>query len=307
VIRFQCPSCRKSLKAPADKPGARCSCPRCGSRFAVPAIKPTTELADGEASTWLPVPVNRSPDSIPWATLADSDAEGVDAVPITIACANCSQRLRVAEDKIGVMGRCPKCRTYFKVERGQDGKLAVMSLVGGALPEEKSQGQSPGRTLVPEGQPPRLPLLTRTAAVVECPTCKCVLRVREDLFNTECSCSECSGLFIVVVPERGTIPFDCPYCGHEMMIREHMAGRKTRCRDCDGVLTVPADRVLVRRLKHSTITRQESSTGEFVAAAAGALLLGALLSGSGTGGRTCLSCGRYIRNPSMFCYKCRPY
>jgi hypothetical protein len=277
VIRFQCPGCRKSLKAPADKSGARCSCPRCGNRFAVPAIKPTTQLPDAETSTWLPVPVNQSPDSIPWATLADSDDEGVDVVPITIACANCSQKLRVAEDKIGIMGRCPKCRTYFKVERGQDGKLAVMSLVGGSLPADTPQVQSPSRAVVPEEQAPRLPLLTRTAAIVECPGCKCVIRVREDLFNSDCSCSQCGQGLIVIVSGRGEIPFDCPYCGHEMAIGERMAGRKTRCTDCDLVITVPTYRVLVRRMKHRTSASTEGSVGEFVAAAVGVLLVSSLL------------------------------
>src|SRR5688572_33380800 len=54
MIRFSCPTCSKSLKAPDEKAGAKSACPYCGQRVQVPPpvrnrIAPPVHEGEGAA------------------------------------------------------------------------------------------------------------------------------------------------------------------------------------------------------------------------------------------------------------------
>ena len=42
LIRFACPTCRKTLKSPAGTAGAKAVCPKCGQKVRVPGFNKTT-------------------------------------------------------------------------------------------------------------------------------------------------------------------------------------------------------------------------------------------------------------------------
>src|SRR5438105_9025445 len=43
MVRFACPSCNATLKAPEERAGARVNCPRCGQPLEVPAAPAAVE------------------------------------------------------------------------------------------------------------------------------------------------------------------------------------------------------------------------------------------------------------------------
>lgn len=51
IVRFHCPTCAKSLKAPSEKAGIRTRCPKCNS----PVTIPGTAVLDSRASMLTPV------------------------------------------------------------------------------------------------------------------------------------------------------------------------------------------------------------------------------------------------------------
>ncbi len=241
---------------------------------------------------------------VPFVTAADSEESCDDANPeLTISCAKCSKRLRVPRDRLGQTGRCPQCHAMFQVARGKNGALAVLSVLemGASLPAEDSEDDT---QIDAREKSVTLPLLTETAAVVECPSCKSVVRVPDRLFNRQCVCPRCQVSFVTVFVGENRIPYDCPHCGEELESPAKESGRKIRCVDCRKKVLVPTSPVLVR-LARAGDKATPSSSAEFIAVAAGALILAAALGSRGSVARTCVLCGRYIRNPSSYCYRCQ--
>src|SRR5437868_773007 len=115
---------------------------------------------------------------------------------------------------------CPQCRFVMDVDEAEWARVSCGGC--GVLLEVPSPEQPARRTLlpvpigsrqpVPTKPPPikvtldgsagekrgrRLPMLTRTAAVVECPWCRWELRVEDDLFNEPLTCPRCDQDFEV--------------------------------------------------------------------------------------------------------------
>ena len=68
MIRFKCPSCRKNLRAPEDKVGAKSSCPACKQALYVPPPvrnpSPTVQNPSSSVTPNLPAPVKKSTDEV---------------------------------------------------------------------------------------------------------------------------------------------------------------------------------------------------------------------------------------------------
>jgi hypothetical protein len=115
---------------------------------------------------------------------------------------------------------------------------------------------------------------------------------------------------------RGDVLVECPGCGrpHRVGDREcgrvepkrqaetvrGAAGKTTQCIDCHEVVDVPESPIVVRRVSPKTGNELVSGI------AAAAIIAGALTGRTISGPRQCVSCGRYLRNPGIYCYRCRP-
>lgn len=146
-------------------------------------------------------------------------------------------------------------------------------------------GEDIQQVLPVEEERPRLPLLTRTGALVECPHCGRQIRVSDDLFDEPFLCPWCACGLVIIVGEDEEIPFDCPRCCAELQVTSRKAGRRVRCPDCDGWIRVPTVPLLVKRAS--------------IPAPSSAPPVSAFVS------RRCMFCGRNIRNPTSLCYKCQ--
>ncbi len=224
---------------------------------------------------------------------------GTLSMAIRITCAKCSLPLRIPESLIGQPLSCAKCHALLKVARAPDGTLAVTSIIGN--PTGRSATRQSRSHIAPPSISRSIPYLKKTKAVVRCPSCNGVVFVKERYYNKPYPCPHCPKGLVAIVPGPGLIPLDCPHCGEEMEIRARMAGKTTVCSNlkCNRRITVPTSGVLVRE------PRTSSGAGDALVVAAAAIAIGVALSGRGTCGRTCLRCGRYLRNPSNYCYVCQ--
>lgn len=114
MIRFQCPTCLKNLKAPDDGGGHKTHCPRCGQRLFVP---PPFQ-APARNKTIMGQPQSSPPE---WLDEFRA-AEGKSKPPsepqqpsghALFECPTCHTTFNIPEQMIGRMVDCPKCQTTF--------------------------------------------------------------------------------------------------------------------------------------------------------------------------------------------------
>jgi hypothetical protein len=108
MIRFQCPTCRKVLKAPDHGAGRKIPCPRCGQRLQIPfPVQHKTILGQFVSDPTAPSPVQ--PSAIKPAGAVPSHGQ------VLIDCPCCKRPVQVHKEAI-LLGRwveCPKCRMGF--------------------------------------------------------------------------------------------------------------------------------------------------------------------------------------------------
>jgi DNA-directed RNA polymerase subunit RPC12/RpoP len=112
VIRFNCASCGKSLKAPEDNAGAKAKCPKCGAALRIPPpIRVATEL----------VPVEPRPPSVPGHDLVNDTGSASKLVPTQkkasaeVPCPHCRALVPMSADQINRGIRCSSCFRDFVV------------------------------------------------------------------------------------------------------------------------------------------------------------------------------------------------
>ncbi len=123
MIRFQCPTCLKSLKAPEDGAGRKTHCPRCGQRLLVPAPAPAlNRTALGQV---MPSPADPPPKPngqvSDWLSAVKQDEKAAlpppAAVPpagkALVECPVCRSPMYAPDDLQGRRVACPKCKTSF--------------------------------------------------------------------------------------------------------------------------------------------------------------------------------------------------
>ena len=210
----------------------------------------------------------------------------------------CGLALQSPSKYIGKLIRCPWCKTPIMVP-------------------------------TPSSQP--IPRFTQAGALIQCwgRDCKQRIHVVEEDFNRTVQCPRCKRYLRAVVAARGKkIPMDCRHCGLELEIEKRNRGHTVDCPNCGGEIVVPYSPILVEALITNNRAHSTDSTvaiGLALGAAAvlalgavaviGALVLGAVsvvgLAASGCnnqrgcscGRRQCLTCGRYLRNPTNYCYE----
>jgi hypothetical protein len=242
---------------------------------------------------------------------------------ITISRANCAQRLRVPEKKLGEIGRCPRCRVQFKIVRAVDGTLAIMSLLEAASPRhERPSAPQSSQQLVPHkplaecitsqdtDEIQETPFFTEDGAIIECPWFGKRLLATNRQFNRELGCPKCDRDFEVVVKSRDRIPFRCPNCLLRMEIGVQMAGNQAHCirETCRyGPIRVPMSPIKVKRLGDSGPNDNRGNERRSLVPAPPVVIVpDRVRGGYSLGPRLCPRCGRrYVRNPSGICHKCQ--
>lgn len=149
MIRFACPTCSATLKAPDDKVGARSRCPHCGCAVVVPKLAeqpaPAAELkvvpeqpADDDDLVEMELveethPLVRLPEAAGAYGLNNAaNAPRPRRVSrfIETTCSACSRPIRVRRCDQGKVQQCPRCRFFFKAPgrrfRGEESGLPVV-------------------------------------------------------------------------------------------------------------------------------------------------------------------------------------
>jgi DNA-directed RNA polymerase subunit RPC12/RpoP len=114
MIRFNCPTCKKSLKAPEKFAGRKVVCTRCEQRILVPSLAVNkTRLGEPAESNWQDAPPSRSNGAIdaPSANPIEEEAVSwVEAEPVPERkrpdekhCVECGAIIRAKAEL------CPKC------------------------------------------------------------------------------------------------------------------------------------------------------------------------------------------------------
>lgn len=114
MIHFQCPTCHKNLKAHDQGVGRKTHCPRCGQRLLVPPPIPT----QARNKTIMGQPAPSPPEWLDEIRAAEAKSKPLSATPqpsgdVPFECPICHSPLNVAEQMVGHMVECPKCRTSF--------------------------------------------------------------------------------------------------------------------------------------------------------------------------------------------------
>ncbi len=102
MIRFPCPACRATLKAPAERAGASTHCPYCRQPVQVPKI----EIIPQAPST-----------ADPWRTTAVlvEESQGPPTAMIRFQCPVCKQVQEVPDGMEGAKTYCRRCNQKLKI------------------------------------------------------------------------------------------------------------------------------------------------------------------------------------------------
>lgn len=114
MIRFSCPSCRKTLKSPEGSAGRRAACPRCGLKLLVPPPARHQTGAQNRALLDLSLPESSSGVSVPRSNVPNWANELGD-VYVQVGCPDCGAAFAVPERGFGRWIECPQCRFGFVV------------------------------------------------------------------------------------------------------------------------------------------------------------------------------------------------
>jgi hypothetical protein len=310
MIRFSCPTCGKRLKAPDHGVGRKTSCPRCGQRLLIPAPvqaqnktvlgqpmpDPTTTGApaygpDTFDVELVPVPL---PPSVPGQSPAEPP--GLDNA-VLLGIAKDEELEGPEQHRYGPPVRLPPVAHQPPAEEVRD-----------ALPADDGLPGPPRQTPIPAHQvyqhpgPLPIPRFTEEGALIKCPHCNRNVHLMADEFNRRVICPRCDGGIRAVVASRGYIPMDCQECGYDMEISERQAGRTTDCPNCNATVWVPVEPIMVLKAN-----KPPDSDLIGPAAVAGLVVGAAISAGYSPGPRCCAICGRYIRNPSSYCYRCQKW
>lgn len=176
VISVACPSCNKSLKAPASAAGKRGTCSRCGAKFLVPAAPVANVPGSGRA---VPPPAPKAPPKISFDDLDDflaseqppagsvSDRTAHPSVRSTTPGADASGSFEAPRQRLIVESRvlCPFCaepihRTARKCrhcgefldgssrDRGdRDGRPVIVNVNAASSPVLENSGGAVGALL----------------------------------------------------------------------------------------------------------------------------------------------------------------
>ena len=114
MIRFSCPGCQKTLKAPANGAGRTVTCPRCGQRMTVPATNSSTtrkaeEDSVGSMDVELILPEVRLMAKSPVT------APTTGSSMIAFACPSCSTAMQLPAQSAGTELACIKCGQRLQV------------------------------------------------------------------------------------------------------------------------------------------------------------------------------------------------
>lgn len=102
MIRFQCPTCQKALKAPAEWTGRKIKCTGCGQRLQVP--QPTAPLpAQNKTILGQNLPSESS------STTGQQNGEG------TANCPGCGRTISFQLHELPLTIECAQCKTVFNV------------------------------------------------------------------------------------------------------------------------------------------------------------------------------------------------
>lgn len=227
------------------------------------------------------------------------------AMPTIIFCPACGRKLKVPDQFLGGRAKCTGCNNRLEIKLFSDGSYEAAVLPGELVPVRPTPEEWPKQEVPPEPKPEpkrpekqervkvprRPPFLTRTGAVIRCPHCDLLTRIEESDFNAALNC-ECGDWYAVIVPWDGSIPADCRHCDFKMLVEPKAAGREVSCPDCDMPVQVPLEGIMVQAVKRPRPVEPEPEP-EPVAPSLP------------SGPRQCSICGRYLRNPTPFCYVCR--
>ena len=108
MIRFNCTTCKKSLKAPDEGVGRKIHCPKCGQKLLIPAPYQTRNktvlgqsLPPMSATSSQPVNANTMPGA--GHVVASED----------FVCPGCKVPIKVPMESVGKWIECPRCNTGF--------------------------------------------------------------------------------------------------------------------------------------------------------------------------------------------------
>ncbi len=203
-------------------------------------------------------------------------------------------------------GPCPNCGQRLQIPEPDKNKTVLAAPVqpevptSSAVPASASAPSPPSVEVLLDVQPagPQpIPRFIHGGVLVACPGCDSVHRVWTEEYGQVIPC-ECGEDFRVIVAPEGDIPLRCKTCGCNMFVPEQSAGQDVSCLDCKETLRVPNSPIVVRRVRPVLPGPISSGTGYSGYVAPGR---------SSYSPRKCVICGRYLRNPTPFCYRCRPW
>jgi hypothetical protein len=196
MMRFQCPTCQKKLKAPDDAVGQKTSCPRCGQRLQVPppfqardktvlgepmpdaAALPSEGVFPAHSVSgpdWLKDVASQPADpSVPasYVPPLDTPAPG----QVFVVCPKCGRRISLQPHEMFLTITCARCDANFRPGSPQPapaggadtGRVAgsapdVVEVIGEAPPSQHQNCLECGADM------------TGQSRVQMCPHCACLL------------------------------------------------------------------------------------------------------------------------------------
>jgi ribosomal protein S27E len=291
MIDVPCPHCQQHLFFEDSAAGQLGRCSGCNSIVQVPLPEAT------------PIPKQRV------VVYSTKTKQREDNLYMRLRCPACKEKLFVSMDKAGQVGPCPRCGRKIRVPPGEPPAAAIVDPTEVAEADYEAAPPPVRRQLYVDAQASArkrgvLPRFIRDGVLVQCPACRGVHRVNDDEYGDRIPC-ECGADFRVTVPPQGKLFLCCRLCGCKMEIGDTMAGRTISCIDCGEPVTVPSSPITVTLIRRKAPPSSSSSSGT-----ASALLNAAVVLSSLHGGlshpRRCAICGRSLRNPSAYCYRCWP-